>query len=52
MLQINHGTDIVTQVTQEKNFRKHRDCRIPSVNTVFPGSESPQNWKIAPVKIN
>ena len=45
MLQMKHGksrenvTDIFTQVTREKNFRKNRDCRIPSVNTVFHGSE-------------
>ena len=46
MLQIKHCqsreivTDISTQVTQEQNFRKNRDCRIPSVNTVFHASES------------
>ena len=46
MLQIKHGqsreivTDIFTQVTQEQNFRKNRDCRIPSVIIVFHGSES------------
>ena len=57
MLQIKHGqfreivTDIATQVTQEKNFKKYRDCRIPSVNTVFHGSERPQTREIAPVKI-
>ena len=44
--QVNHGefreivTDIFAQVTQEWNFRKNRDCTIPSVNTVFHGYES------------
>ena len=46
IIQIKHGqpreivTDIFTQVPQEQNFRKNRDCRIPSVNTLFHGSES------------
>ena len=63
MLQIKHGqsreivTDIFTQVTHEQNFRKNRDCRIPSVIIVFHGSEStsyqgPKNWEIVPVKTN
>ena len=44
MLQIKHSpsreivTDIFTQVTQEYNFRKNRDCRIHSMDTVFHGS--------------
>ena len=43
MLQIKHNpsreivTDIFTQVTQEYNFRKYRDCRIHSMDTVFHG---------------
>ena len=46
MLQIKHGqsceivTNIFTQVTKEQNFRKNRDCRIPSVSTVFHCSEN------------
>ena len=51
MLQIKHGqsreivTDIFRQETQEqdsqeKNFRKNQDFWIPSVNTLFDGSES------------
>ena len=62
MAKIKHGysheivTNIFTQETQEWNFRKNRDCRIPSVNILFHGSESisfeiPKNWEIAPVKI-
>ena len=41
MFQIKHGpsseivTDLFTQATQEYNFRKNRDCRIYSVNTVL-----------------
>ena len=53
MLQI--VTDNFTQEKREKNFRKNRDWRIHSVNTLFVGSEStsydiPKNWEIAPVK--
>ena len=33
-------SDIFTQVSQEENFRKKWDCRIPSVDTVFHGSKS------------
>ena len=38
-------------------FQKKLDCRIPSVNTVFHGSEDtsyqdPKNREIVPVKIN
>ena len=46
MLKIKHGqsrkivTDIFTRVTEVKNFRKNRDGRIPSVNTVFHDSKS------------
>ena len=46
MLQIKHEhsreviTDIFKQITLEYNFRKTRDCRIPSVNKVLHGSES------------
>ena len=44
--QIKHGhsreivTDILTQITQEYNFRQNQDFKIPSVNTMSPGSES------------
>ena len=63
MVKIKHGysheivTDIFTQETQEWNFRKNRDFRIPSVNILFHGSESiffeiPKSWEVAPVKIS
>ena len=41
MLQIKHGrcreivTGIFTQATEKTNFRKNRDFRIPSVNTIM-----------------
>ena len=46
ILWIKHGqsceivTDFSIQVTQEKNFRKNEDCRLPPVSKVFSGSES------------
>ena len=63
ILQIKHGqscetaTDILTQTTQEWNFKKNQEFRIPSVNTVCHGSESTscqgsKNWEFVPVKIN
>ena len=45
MLQVKHDqsreivTDIFTQTTQEKNFKKNQEFRIPSVNTICHGSE-------------
>ena len=63
MLQIKHGqsreivTDIFTQEILEQTFRKNRDCRIPSLNTLFYGSKSTsyeisKNWEITLVRIN
>ena len=63
LVKIKHGysrqivTNIFTQETQEWNFRKNQDRRIPSVKTLFHGSESisfeiPKNWEVAPVKIS
>ena len=46
MLQIKYGqscetkTNNCTQVIYEWNFRKNRNVMIPSVNTVFYGSQS------------
>ena len=46
MFQIKHGqspeivSDIFTQITQHYNFRQNRDYRIPSVKSVYHGSES------------
>ena len=45
MLQLKQGqsqeivTDVFTETTQEKNFRKNREFRIPSVNTLYHSSE-------------
>ena len=45
MLQVKHDqsreivTDIFTKATQEKNFKRNQEFRIPSVNTVCHGSE-------------
>ena len=58
ILQIKHSpsreivTDIFTQGTQEYSFRKNRDCRIHSMDTVFHGSwfyQFPENWEVVPV---
>ena len=62
MVKIKHGysleivTNIFPQVIQEWNFRENQDCRIPSMNILFHGSENisfeiPKNWEVAPVKI-
>ena len=46
MFQIKHGqsretfTEMFAQTTQEQNFRKIRDFRIPSLKTAYHGSES------------
>ena len=46
MLQVKHGlsreivTNIFTQTTQEQNFKKNQEFRIPSMNTVCHGSEN------------
>ena len=59
--QMKHGqshevvTDNFTQTTKESNFRQNRDFRIPSVNTVYHGSESTsyigsEIWEIALAK--
>ena len=59
MLQIKHGQshEIVYTGNTKVEFQKKLDCRIPSVNTVFHGSENtsyqdPKNREIVPVKIN
>ena len=62
MLQINHGqspkvfSDIFPQITRQYKSRRNRDFNIPSVNTVYHGSESifylsPEIWEILSVKI-
>ena len=40
MRQMKIVTDIFRQTIQEYNFRQNRDFRIPSLNTVYNGSES------------
>ena len=63
MLQIKHGqyhefvTNIFNQIIEECNFRQNQDCRIPSVNRLYHGSEgasykSSEIWEIVPLKIN
>ena len=61
MFQIKNGqsleiaSDILTQTTQNYNFRQNRDFRIRSVKSVHHGSESisylgPKIWEIVPAK--